>query len=59
MDCNPEIPTVGHTGICSICQQVIKHPEFRGTCWRRKDGKAIPMSWSASLIQVAGGQTLK
>ena len=41
--------------ICSICGQVVAHPELRGKIFRRKDGKGTPMSFSATLVAIAGG----
>jgi hypothetical protein len=41
--------------ICSVCGQVAAHPELRGKMFRKKDGTAIPMSFSAALVQIAGG----
>lgn len=43
--------------ICSVCQQVIDHPELRGTSWGKKDNSVgfYSMSFSATLIQIAGG----
>jgi hypothetical protein len=41
--------------VCSVCRQVAEHPEYRGTCWWRKDKSGVGMSWSATLLQVAGG----
>lgn len=41
--------------ICSVCRQVAEHPELRGKIFKRRDGGGTPMSYCATLIQIAGG----
>ena len=40
--------------ICAICRQVAARPDLRGTMWRRSGG-GIAMSFSAAVVQLAGG----
>lgn len=59
MDRAARVEREARPAICSICRQVLDHPELRGHIFAPKeDGPfagAIPMSFSAALVQRASG----
>lgn len=51
----PENARAGTIELTSAEVQLIADLRRTGKMWRKKDGTAIPTSWSATLIAYAGG----